>query len=90
MRYLSDSYELIEFYRNNIKWNHHLKVKLMQQWRHLQLMLAMGQQLQASQEKGNTHHGQMLTSYFIWIMAQLEDNAIIVMFVGLLQHPRAP
>ena len=50
---------MIEFYRNNIEWNHHLK--LMQQWSHLQLMLAMGQQLQAGEEKGNTHHGQMLT-----------------------------
>ena len=50
-------------------------------------MLAMGQQ--AAQEKGNVHHGQMLTSYFIWIMAHLDDDAIIVMFVGLLQRPRA-
>ena len=77
---------LIEFYRNNIEWNHHLK--LMQQWSHLQLMLAMGQQLQATQEKGNEHHGQMLTSYHIWIMAHLNDDVIIVMFVGLLQHPQ--
>ena len=59
----------------------------MLQWTHLQLMLAMGQQV--AQEKGNTHHRQMLTSYFIWIMAHLDDDAIIVMFVGFLQHPRA-
>ena len=67
------------FYRNNIKWNHRLK--LMEQWTHRQLMLAMGQQ--AHQEKGNAHHGQMLTSYLIWIMAHLDDDAIIVTCVGL-------
>ena len=50
-------------------------------------MLAMGQQV--AQEKGNAHHGQMLTSYFIWIMAHLDDDANIAMFVGLLQHPQA-
>ena len=70
------------FYRNNIKWNHLLK--LMQRWTHHQLMLAKGKQ--ACQEKGNVHHGQMLTSYLIWIMAHLDDNAIIVMFVGLQKH----
>ena len=58
----------------------------MLQWTHLQLMLAMGQQV--AQEKGNTHHGRMLPSYFIWIMAHLDDDAIIVLFVGLLQHPQ--
>ena len=50
-------------------------------------MLAVGQQV--SQEKGNAHHGQMLTPYFIWIMAHLDDDAIIAMFIGLLQHPHA-
>ena len=60
------------FYRNNIKWTHR------------QLMLAMGQQ--AHKEKGHIHHGQMLTSYLIWIMAHLDDDAIIVMCVVLQQH----
>ena len=66
--------------------DHHLK--LMEQWTHLQLMLAMGQQglTIIDQEEGNTHHGQMLTSYFIWIMAHLDSDAIIVIFGGLLQH----
>ena len=49
-------------------------------------MLAVGQQV--AQEKGNAHHGQMLTSYLIWIMTHLNDDAIIVTFVGLPQHPQ--
>ena len=72
------------FYRNNIQWNHLLK--LMEQWIHPQLMFAMGQQ--AHQEKGNVHHGQMLTSYLRWIMAHLNDDSMILMFVGLQQHPQ--
>ena len=53
---------------------------------HRQLILAMGKQV--CQEKGNVRHGQMPTSYLIWIMAHLDDDAIIVMFVGLQQHPQ--
>ena len=72
------------FYKNNIEWNHLLK--LVQQWTHSQLMLPIGQQ--AYQEKGNVNHGEMITSYLIWIMVHLDQDAIIVMFVGLQQHPQ--